>query len=144
MLGRLKIRKLEPSECEDLRKKSRGQASTPLWKERLDRVHTSNLGRYVRQQIEQKWLILQKSLTVPRPERLLEPTTPELVSTQCVGVCGTLGFVVVCNGDAIIVIGPSTIGCRFFSRTNPGSVCHELMGEHVFGVVLENVIWMLL
>ena len=95
----------------------------------------------------------------PRPERLLEPTTPELVSTQCVGVCGRLGFVVVgrtlawcsrmtedvvvCNGDAIIVIEPSIIGRRFFSRTNPGSVCHELMGEHVFGVVIENVIRML-
>ena len=52
--------------------------------------------------------------------------------------------VVVCNGDAIIVIGPSTISCRFFSRTILGSVCHELMGEHVFGVVLENVIGMLL
>ncbi len=37
----------------------------------------------------------------------------------------------------IIVIGPSSIGCRFFSRTNPGSVCHELMGERLFGGVLE-------
>ena len=89
-----------------------------------------------------------------------KPTTPEFVSTQCVDVCGRLGFVVVgrtlawcsrmtedfvaCNGDSIIVIGPSTIDRRFFSRTNPGSVCHELMGEHVFGVVLENVIRMLL
>ncbi len=52
--------------------------------------------------------------------------------------------VVVCSGDAIIVIGPSSIGRMFFSRTNPGSVCHELMGEHVFRVVLENVIRMLL
>ena len=46
--------------------------------------------------------------------------------------------VVIYNGDAIIVIGASTIGCRFFS------VCHELMGEHVFSVILENVIRMLL
>ena len=92
----------------------------------------------------------------PQPEKLREP------QTQCVCVCGRLGFVVVgstlswysrmtedlhvvvCNWDALIVIGPSTIGCMFFSRTNPGSVCHELMGEHVFGVVLENVIRILL
>ena len=95
----------------------------------------------------------------PRPERLLEPTPPELVSTQYVDVCGRQGFVavgrtlswcslmtediVVRNGDAIIVIGPSAIS-RFFSRTNPGSVCRELISERVFGVVLESVIRILL
>ncbi len=52
--------------------------------------------------------------------------------------------VVVCNGDAIIVIGPASIDRRFFSRTIPVSVCHEPMVEHVIGVVPENVIRMLL
>ncbi len=69
-----------------------------------------------------------------RPERLLKPTTSELVSTQYVGVCGRLGFVVVgrtwlgadgwqktsssAMGTQLSWFGPSTIGRKLFSRTN--------------------------
>ena len=67
LLDHLKIRKLEPSECEDLETKTRGQASTRLWKEeRLHRLHSSNFGRICKATDQTDMGNLARSLIYPR------------------------------------------------------------------------------